>query len=316
MTKSEMYKKFKAAAGISSNMYTNYNCNETSFGWSISFTHPHHLVDVTEVATLLNRREAFADFHIVGTKTATAINFKLYPKSRFPNGQPAKQPAEFGLGTTDLLANRRHYRRLVQDIIHLESSQFGTHDAFASGDTWVVAYYSVRRVNLDSIRAKLDASKLRNHYELTTKPDNDQLNPTTIWIRLYPSAAMCSGATLAQTTPVYVPTVDTITHDNVGDYLRQSPLFGTASKAAESVPVVEIPKVAKTCGVSTKQKIDLNYDQLVAEFANKVKSGSIDKQQVTHHADTVFNLLAGDLSLNEISDVAKMIGRPVTVSIG
>lgn len=315
MTKSEMYKKFKAAAGISSSMYRNYNCNETSFGWSLSFTHPHHLVDINEVLQVLEKREQFNDFHIVGTKTDAAINFKLYPKDRYPLGKPNKQPAEFGLGTADLLANRRHYRRLIQDILRLESSQFGTYDAFASGDTWVVAYYSVRRLNLDSIRAKLDASKLRNHYELTTKPNNE--NPTTMWIRIYPSVLDESKTSSAVTETSAVNAVDAITNDNIGDYLRSSVLFKTTpSEASNAAPVESHTTTAKTCGVSAKQKIDLNYDYLVSEFASNVKSGKIDKQQVQHNADMVFNMLAGDLSINEISDLAKMIGRPVTVTIG
>lgn len=292
MKQSELYRTIKKAISVNTSLYRRLIINATSFGWSVTIQCAHDTVTTDHILAAIEKRNSFPDYHVTANRKGENISVKLYSRELYPTGPVVKDVLKDMIevktpdtGSTDRQINRKYYRKLVQSIVNLDTAQFSMVDAFESKhNSWTVAYYNIKRVNIDHVTAKLDKSHLVNRYQLSTRPGQLQPETTTMWIRIQNSA-------------------------NVQPSVVQNALV--------SAPVAKptLPSTNKSCGVANKQKVSIDYEQLVAAFASSVKSGAINKESITEHADTVYNMMAGELSLSEVSDVAKLIGKPVTVTI-
>jgi hypothetical protein len=286
MKQSELFRTIKQAINVNTSLYRRLIINTTSFGWSITIQCAHDTVSTSHILASIEKRNAFPDHHVTATRKGENISVKLYSRESYSSAPVVQEVKTTDTGSTDRQVNRRHYRKLVQSILNLDTAQFAMVDAFESKDnSWTVAYYNIKRVNLDQVVAKLDDSHLATRYQISTRPGQLQPNTTTMWVRVYSS-------------PITQPKV------------IQNALIAATESTTKAACTSN-----KTCGVANKQKVSVDYEQLVAAFASSVKSGAINKSAITKNADTVYNMMAGDLSLSEISDVAKLIGKPVTVTI-
>lgn len=286
--RSTMARLIKQSMGVSASLYQKMWVNETQFGWSVTLKQPHHLLDLTVIAQRLQKNNSFVDYHVATQKNDGTANIKFYSKKLYQS-----VPANSGLIPADGVvennvratsrpgtSKRTTYKNLVQNIVQLRPTQYANHDAYTRGGDWVVVYYHVSNVNLDSVADRMDKSIFADSYVI----EQGEKKFYIVLLGENSTAGAKVSSPVSATPVVSTPVVATVSESTV------------------------IPPVVSTSGI--------DYDGLTQSLIAAISSGAMSYESFASHAVAVYELLGKDLTLNEASiALLQSLGKKVSLSI-